>query len=64
MKFSFYNFLGGLLWSASFILLGYFFGKIPFIKEQLVFIVIGVFLVTIIPIIWAYFRYKKPSKKI
>jgi len=66
LKFSFYNFLGGFSWSVIFILSGYFFGKIPFIKEQLVFLVLLVLLLTLIPIIWAYFNYlnkpKTPNK--
>jgi membrane-associated protein len=60
-KFTLYNIIGGLAWTASFILLGYFLGaKFPGpIKNNLDFIVIGLIIITIIPVIRTYLREKK-----
>jgi membrane-associated protein len=60
-RFTLYNIVGGLAWTASFILLGYFLGaKFPGpIKNNLDFIVIGLIIITIIPVIRTYLREKK-----
>jgi membrane-associated protein len=60
-KFTVYNILGGGAWTASFILLGYFLGtKFPGpITKNLDYIVIGLIIITIIPVIRTYFRERK-----
>jgi membrane-associated protein len=63
-KFTTYNIIGGLAWTASFILLGYFLGaRFPGpIKENLDYIVIGLIIITIIPVIRTYIKEKRRSK--
>ncbi|MCL2308774.1 MAG: DedA family protein [Proteobacteria bacterium] len=55
-RFLTYNITGGTLWICSLVYLGYFFGNIPFIKNNLSFFVIGIVLVSIIPIAVTYFK--------
>lgn len=52
-KFMLYNFIGGLLWVLAFIYAGYFFGNIPFVKENFKWIVLGIILVSLVPAIYA-----------
>lgn len=52
-KFMVYNFIGGLLWVLAFIYAGYFFGNIPFVKENFKWIVLGIILVSLVPAIYA-----------
>ncbi len=57
--FQLYSALGGVLWVACFVALGYFFGNIPFVKTHLVFIMIGVIVISLLPLAWAAFSRKR-----
>jgi len=48
-RFQAYNFAGGIAWVLSFVWLGYFFGNLPFIKENFGFVTIGIIVVSTIP---------------
>ncbi len=49
-KFALYNITGGVLWVASLTYLGYFFGNIPWVKANQGFMVIGIVIVSLIPV--------------
>ena len=51
--FQLYSSLGGILWVAIFLALGYFFGNIPVVKANLALVMIGVIVVSLLPIAWA-----------
>lgn len=51
--FQLYSILGGVLWVVSFIALGYFFGNIPVVKSNLALVMIGVIVVSLLPLVWA-----------
>ena len=57
-KFTFYNIMGGIAWTTIFTLLGYFFGNIPFVKEHFEFVVVGIILFSILPIIIEFVKAK------
>jgi membrane-associated protein len=61
-KFLSYTFWGGFAWVISFGLAGYFFGSIPFVRQNLSFIVLSLIVITIIPVIIAALK-KRPVKK-
>ncbi len=44
-----FNILGGITWSTLFILLGYFFGGIPFVQEHFELLILGIIGVSVIP---------------
>ena len=48
-KFLSYNVIGGIAWVTSFVLLGYFFGGIPFVQEHFEFIILGIVGVSVMP---------------
>jgi len=48
-KFLSYNVIGALAWIASLCYAGYLFGNIPWVKENLTFIVIGIVVVSLLP---------------
>ena len=58
-KFSVYDVGGGALWVGSVTLAGYLFGNIPWVKENLSLIVIGIVFVSLIPAITTYVRERR-----
>ena len=50
--FLFYNVVGGLAWVLICTLAGYFFGNFPIVKENFELVVVGIVLVSVLPIAW------------
>lgn len=48
--FVLYNVIGGVLWGTGVTVLGFFLGQIPFVKEHIELILIGIVFVSVIPI--------------
>lgn len=59
--FLMFNVVGAVLWIASFVILGYAFGNIPFIKDNFMYVVIGIIILSIIPAIIEVIRNKRKS---
>ena len=55
-RFQAYNFAGGIAWVVAFIWAGYFFGNIPFVKDNFGFVTIGIIVVSLIPVAWVALR--------
>lgn len=49
-NFILYNAIGGFLWTFGFVLLGYFFGNLTFVKENFSFVVLAIIAISVIPI--------------
>jgi membrane-associated protein len=59
-KFLFFNFLGATIWILTMVLSGHFLGRLfPQISTYLEFIVIGMIVVSAIPVIVTYFKNRK-----
>lgn len=54
-KFLSYNVIGGLLWVFLFVLAGFFFGNIPFIRDNFSWAVIAIIFASVLPMIYHYF---------
>ncbi|MDQ3022192.1 MAG: VTT domain-containing protein [Bacteroidota bacterium] len=61
-KFVSYNIFGGLLWVLSMTLIGYFFGNIPFIKKNFEYVIIGVIILSLLPVVIGYINHRKENK--
>ena len=55
-----YSLAGGVVWVGSLVLAGYFFGNIPFIKQNLTLVIFGIVLLSILPGIIGYLRHRIP----
>jgi membrane-associated protein len=56
-KFTIYNLAGSVAWVNTFILSGYFLGRqYPQLKDYLHYIVLGLIIITTIPLVFAFFR--------
>ncbi len=56
-RFLTYNVLGGALWVASLVLLGYYFGTIPVVKENFELVIIGIIVISLIPLLIEFLKH-------
>jgi len=56
-----YSAIGGLLWGAGVTYLGYLLGNVPFVKDHIELILIGVVAVSVLPIVYEYIRHKREA---
>ena len=62
-KFSFYNAFGAFIWSFSMVLTGYFFGILfPEAINHLELVILGIFILSSLPMFATYFIKKKSNK--
>lgn len=57
--FLFYNVLGAFLWVTSLIFVGYFFGGLSFVKENLEYVIIGIIVLSLVPVCIEYFKARR-----
>ena len=62
-KFISYNVIGGILWVCLFVLLGYFFGNFPFVKENFELVVIAIIAISLLPMVWEFVSAKLHSRR-
>ncbi len=55
-RFAAFNVAGGVAWVGICCLGGYFFGNIPFVKENFTAVLLGIILLSLLPAIVAFFR--------
>jgi len=61
-KFTLYNFIGSIAWVNTFTLAGYFLGrKYPQLKDYLEYVVLGLIIVTSVPLLAAFYKRKMQS---
>ncbi|MDX3238642.1 VTT domain-containing protein [Streptomyces sp. ME03-5709C] len=58
-----YNLVGGLLWGAGVTLLGYWLGQIAFVHEHIELILVGIVLLSVVPIAIEFLRARAASRK-
>ena len=54
-----FNVIGALLWVCGFVLLGYFFGEIPIVKKNFSLVIIGIVLVSVMPMAIEWIRSRR-----
>jgi membrane-associated protein len=54
-----YNVIGGVAWIGLFSLGGYFFGNIPFIKENFHYAIFAIIFLSLVPVIYEYIQHKR-----
>lgn len=61
-RFISYNVIGGFLWVTLFLFMGYFFGNIPFVKANFELVIIGIILVSVLPMFIEYWKARSEKK--
>jgi membrane-associated protein len=57
-RFQLFNIAGGVLWVGSLLYAGFFFGNIPFIRNNLTLVIFGIIGVSLAPIALEYLRHR------
>ena len=57
-RYTAYNIAGAVLWVGSLAYAGYFFGNIPWVKNNLTWLIIGIIVVSLLPLVIAFARSK------
>ena len=55
-RFQAYNVTGALIWVLLLVWAGFFFGNLPFIKNNFGLFTIGIVVVSVLPMVWAAFK--------
>jgi len=61
-RFLSYNVIGGCLWIGLLVYAGYLFGNIPWVKDNLSLIVVGIVVVSLIPAVTTFLQERRASK--
>lgn len=62
-KFTLFNAIGGVAWVSLFVLVGYFFGGVPFVQEHFEVIVLGIVAVSVAPAVIGAVKAALSSRK-
>jgi len=57
-----WNVIGGITWVATFTLLGYFFGNIPFVQKNFELVIIAIILISLVPAVVEGVKARKAMK--
>jgi membrane-associated protein len=60
-RFLSYNVIGAAVWVASLVYAGYLFGNIPWVKENLTFIVLAIVGISLLPVVVQWLRERRHS---
>ena len=58
-QFAMYNVIGGVVWIVSFILLGYFFGNLPVVKSNFQYVILGIIVVSVMPVVVEFIKARR-----
>jgi len=58
-KFISFNVVGGVSWVSAFLLAGYFFGNLPFVKDNFSLVILGIIFISLLPGIITYIQNKR-----
>ena len=61
-RFIAYNVIGGVAWVSLFTLGGYFFGNLPFVKDNFSFVVLAIIFISALPMLIEFVRNRARSK--
>ncbi len=57
--FLFYNILGGAIWVSLFLFTGFYFGNLPFVKQNFEYVVFAIVIVSVVPMALEWWKAKK-----
>jgi membrane-associated protein len=61
--FFFFNVIGAVLWVSIFTFGGYFFGNLPFVRDNFTIVIMVIILISVLPGVFEFLREKFKSRK-
>jgi membrane-associated protein len=58
-----WNLIGGVTWVATFVILGYFFGNIPFVQKNFELVIIAIILISLVPALMEAVKARRELKQ-
>ncbi|MBI5860732.1 MAG: DedA family protein [Rhodocyclales bacterium] len=62
VRFTLFNVIGAALWVGSLCLAGYWFGNLPFIKNNLTLVILGIILLSLLPLVIGWLRHRLAAR--
>jgi membrane-associated protein len=62
-RFILYNVIGGLAWVALCLFGGYFFGNLPFVRDNFSVVVLAIIFISILPAVYEVLRHRRESRR-
>jgi membrane-associated protein len=59
LRFISFNIIGGILWAFLFVFAGFFFGTLPFVKNNFTAVILAIIVISLIPAIVEYVRSRR-----
>lgn len=59
-----YNVVGGIVWTGLFIFGGYFFGNLPFVRDNFSIVIIAIVIISVLPGVVEYLRGRKAGPSV
>jgi membrane-associated protein len=63
-RFLTYNVLGGIAWVTIFTFGGYFFGNLPFVKDNFTVVVMAIILISVLPMVYEFAKERLNTAKV
>jgi membrane-associated protein len=63
LNFTAYNLAGALAWVLSLLYAGYWFGNVPFVKQNLTWVILGIIALSLLPLAFEYLRHRQNKAK-
>ena len=61
--FLLYNIVGAFIWVTSITFAGYFFGGLPIVRDNFEYAVVGIIIISLIPVFIEYIKHKRKTRK-
>lgn len=61
-RFALFNVTGGVVWVVLFLLAGYLFGNLPAVKERFHYVIVGIIVVSLLPLLVEWLRARRAPR--
>lgn len=58
-----YNVIGAIFWVLIFLLSGFFFGSLPFVKHNIEYVLLAVIIISVLPAVYEFLKQKRSSSE-